>query len=53
MPECKNCKFAIWDCVDYYPSGRQYYVEDCELGNDEEDCQDFEEYVDPDYLEGW
>lgn len=44
MPECKDCKYAIWDCVEYYPSGRQYYVEDCELDNDPEDCQDFEEY---------
>lgn len=44
MPECKDCKYAIWDCVEYYPSGRQYYVEGCELGNDEEGCEDFEEY---------
>lgn len=44
MPECKNCKYAIWDEVEYYPHARVAYVEDCKIGNIQEDCQDFEEY---------
>lgn len=48
MADCRHCKYAIWDEVEYYPHVRECYVEDCELGNDEEDCEDFEEY-DGDY----
>ena len=49
MSECKNCKYAEWDCLEYYGFGsnKQFFVSDCELGNDEEDCQDFEEYLPP------
>ena len=45
MADCRNCKYAIWDEVEYYPHARVCYVEDCELGNDEdENCEGFEEY---------
>ena len=50
MAECKNCKYALWDDIEYsgtYGCGKYCFVSDCELGNDEEDCQDFEEYLPP------
>ena len=47
MADCKNCKYAVWDYEEYYPNARVCFVTDCELGNDEEDCQDFEEYLPP------
>ena len=48
MADCRHCKYAVWDELEYYPHARVCYVEDCELGNGEEDCEDFEEY-DGDY----
>lgn len=48
MSNCRDCKHADWDYVEYYGGGRNKYcfVSDCKLGNDEEDCDDFEEYLD-------
>ncbi len=45
MAECSKCKYAVWDCVEYGHAWRKYYVEDCELDNDPEDCEAFEEYM--------
>lgn len=43
MADCRNCKYAIWDELEYYPHARVAYVEDCKLGNIQEYCDDFEE----------
>ena len=47
MGECEDCKYAIWDYEQYYPAGKEYFVSGCRLGNDEEDCEDFDEYLPP------
>ena len=46
MSECKKCKYAVWDELEYYPHAGVYYcyVDDCELDNDPENCEAFEEY---------
>lgn len=43
MADCRNCKHAVWGYMDYYPNALIRYVSDCELGEDEESCESFEE----------
>ena len=27
---CKNCKYAVWDCYEYYgTTQKQWFIEDC------------------------
>ena len=47
MADCRNCKYAVWEYLEFYPHARVCFVTDCKLGNDEEDdCKYFEEAED-------
>ena len=38
--KCEECQYALWDCEEYYCSTeREWFVEDCKAGLDEETCE--------------
>lgn len=36
MPEemCRQCKYALWDYVEYYGGARQWFLTDCGKGTE-------------------
>lgn len=45
MSDCRKCKYAIIDWLEYYGGVRQYFVADCEKDMPgEAECEEFEEF---------
>ena len=45
MSGCRDCKYAIIDCFEYYGGAKQYFAADCEKGMPgEAECEEFEEF---------
>ena len=40
MNDCTKCKYATWDCFEYYGGGEQRFVDGWELENSPDECEE-------------
>jgi len=41
--KCEECPYAIWDYYEYYGHVKEWFVDGCKKGLDENECDDDEE----------
>ncbi|SFU57164.1 hypothetical protein [Butyrivibrio sp. INlla21] len=42
--DCNKCRWATWDCFEYYNTRKkQWFVDGCKKEQTEDDCTEYEE----------